>query len=200
MIDESKAVYKEKWRWSAFWQRLKKREVTSEDLDALFFRVIIPLMLPSISPIFINTEGDLGDWALRTAYIWIAPPLVAICCILSYWTMPDSQNIHRKIYGTVAPVFFGLIITGGFIGYFDFANALTGSDVPVAVSGPVVRKGHSTGRTGFNAYLTFLFEGREVTLKVPVKDYDGYNVGDIYGQTMYRGGFGYFYRWNLLKK
>lgn len=82
------------------------------------------------------------------------------------------------------------------MGYFYFANALTGSNEPVAVYGPVVKKGYSTGRTGFNAYLTFLYNGREVTLKVPSKDYKSHKIGDIYGQTMYRGGMGYFYRWN----
>ncbi|WP_214172613.1 hypothetical protein [Geoanaerobacter pelophilus] len=175
--------------------------MTEGDLDGLTFRVVIPLLLLSVVLVLqLDSEGAAGDWAIRMAYIWVAPPIVVLFCLLSYCNKRASQSIFRKAWLIVAPVLGGVLLTYGSIGYFNFANALTGSDEPVVVSGPIVKKADSSGRMGPSTYLYVHFEGREIHLSVPLKDWKSYKVGDIYSLTMYRGGFGYFYRWKLSKK
>lgn len=197
MTNEATVETKEKWSWSAFWQRLKKREVTGGDLDALFFRVVIPLLLLSVFLVLqLDSEGDAGDWAIRMAYIWVAPPVVVVCCLLSCWAKPLSPNIFGKLYSIVGSTVVGLLLAYASIGYLDLANALTGGDEPVVVSGPIVRKGDTSGRMGPRTYLYVFYEGREIHLQVPISVWKKYKIGDTYSQTMYRGGFGYFYRWN----
>ena len=99
------------------------------------------------------------------AYIWIAPILMSVMGILSYCTMPPNPGIYRKAWAVVAPIIVVLIYASGAMGYFIFANALTGSNEQILVSGPVVKKTSGYTRfTGHSHYLTIDYAGRQVCL------------------------------------
>lgn len=188
---------KEKWSWQAFRKRFKARSLTDADLDALFWWVFIPFIATTLLEGFVlYEENAAGDWAIRMSLIWITPIAISIMGVLSYHAMPPHPGIYRKIWAVVGPIVAGLICAYGAMGYFLFANALTGSQEKILVSGPVVQKTTGYTRfTGHSHYLTIGYAGRQVGFSVSKAEDDAHKIGDTYGQYMNRGGFGYFYRW-----
>lgn len=188
---------KEKRSWQAFWKRFKSRSLTGADLDALFWQVFIPFMSPTLLGGFmLYDENAAGDWSLKMSLIWFWPALVIVMGVLSYCATPKHPVIYRKIWAFVGPIIAALICAYCAGGYFLFANALTGSQEQVFVSGPVVKKTEGYTRfTGHGHYLTIEYAGRQVGFSVSKAEDDAHKIGDTYGQYMNRGGFGYFYRW-----
>lgn len=191
------AERKHKWQWSALWSRLESKTATNHDLAGLLARVMIPLLLPALAPFFLSSEGALSEWASETALFWIAPLASVACCLIACRVKPLSRHLAGKLGIVVVSVLVGLLLGYASVGYFDLANALTGSYRPVYVSGPVIAKTDATSSLTPRHYLHVVYEGREVNLHVPAKVYRSFSLGQRYGQTMYPGGFGYFYRWNF---
>ncbi|WP_183360340.1 hypothetical protein [Geomonas limicola] len=191
------AARKQKWQWSTLWSRWESKSVTTHDLAGLLVRVMVPLLLPALVPFLLTSEGALSEWATQTALFWIAPLASLACCLLCCWIKPLSRHFVGKLCTGIVSVLVGLAIAYASVGYFDLANALTGSYRPVYVSGPVIGKTDASAALVPRRYLHVVYEGREVNLHVPPTAYRSFSLGQRYGQTMYPGGFGYFYRWNF---
>jgi len=191
------AERKQKWQWSALRSRLEGKKITNRDLAGLLVRIMIPLLVPALAPFFLSSEGALSEWASQTALFWIAPLASLACCLFFCWMKPLSRHLLGKLCTVVVSVLVGLLLAYASVGYFNLANALTGSYRPVYVSGPVIGKTDASSSLVPRRYLHVVYEGREVNLHVPAKVYHSFSLGQRYGQTMYPGGFGYFYRWNF---
>ncbi len=187
----------EKWTWVGLWGRLQTRKLRSKDLDALFWRVFLPLMIPSgISGFFIDAECAMWDSGERMGLTFVAPLLLLPLGLLSYCTA-RSSGVPGKMWAVFAPVIGAVIVSLSTVGYFGWINTLSGPVEPVQVSGPIIekKKGMGTRFSGYNYVVTVRFEDRPVCLNVSKGEYDAVPLGAVYGREMRRGGFGYFYQW-----
>lgn len=187
-----------KWNPAGYWQRFRTRRLSIDDVFEVYTRGIIPLLVPSVLTLFTLTgDAAADDWsnALAMWYVW--PVYMGVFVLMAYRAESFRCSWSGKFWLLVPGLVATFLCAFVSMGYFMLANAITGDDsTPVWVHGPVIEKYHATSRgTGFNGYLTIEFEGRPVKMLVPSPDYKHYQLGDEYGQEFYRGGYGYFYRW-----
>ena len=186
-----------KWTWHGFWARLHARQLGSKDFDALTWRLLIPILLPSgLVIFFLDGECLVGDKGGEIGLMFVTPLFALIFGWLSYCTR-RSPGLVYKALAIVIPLIAAMMYGWMTLGYFSWANALVGPGDAVQVSGPVIEKtkGMGTRFSGYNYVVTVRFEDRPVCLNVSKGEYDAVPLGSVYGREMRRGGFGYFYQW-----
>lgn len=187
-----------KWTWNGFWVRLQARQLGSKDFDAMFWRVLLPLMIPAgVTVYFLDIECSINDWATSITLVWVGPIFIVLGWWLAYLSTASKCSWVWRTWAYMAPVPLGLLFAFLTNGYCAWANALTGPVEPVQISGPVIekKKGMGTRFSGYNYVVTVRFEDRPVCLNVSKDEYDVVPLGAVYGREMRRGGFGYFYQW-----
>ncbi|MFL9867535.1 hypothetical protein PQR67_25450 [Paraburkholderia fungorum] len=89
----------------------------------------------------------------------------------------------------------GVFVSGGGMGYIDFANALTsGKDVHLAAG--TIEKLEPRRRSAPRVYI---FDGQSTIPNIPITDeeYATLRPGDYYVSNLRLGGLGYYYRWRI---
>lgn len=202
MSDEEQVTVDRQWYepWSptVFWQRYQVRELTDFDVQEAYLRIVIPLLLPlMLTGLWLTGEGAAKDWAVTWAEWVMWPAYLAIYLALSYRASACRTRLKDKLWLVTKGVALTYLCAWLSMGGFLMVNALTGDgDKPVPVYGKVIDKGSEYTRVmGFGGYLTVRYQGQPVKLPVTYPEFRSHEVGDEYGQVLYRGGFGYYYRW-----
>lgn len=188
---------KPKWTWRGFWARFKSKDLDGADDDALFLRIFLPFAsFSGVAMILIDVECTADGWMKNFTSIYMWLPITVPGWILAYRTRAWRKHWGERLWLVIVPMLLGWLGTYVLVGYPMLANALLGEEQPVYVAGPVIdQKEGQTRFTGFNYYLTIMYEGRRVCLTVSQADYRSHPVGSTYGREMLRGHYGYFYQW-----
>jgi len=172
--------------------------LTSSDIDHLFKIIIIPFLMPSfLGGIAVDSESAGGDIAIKWAFSIFFVPMSVVFLLLAF-SLPRELSLPWNIFRVVAALVSAAVITYVSMGYFNFANALTGSSQPVLVSGAITEMKAESGRwIGKLHKITIRYEGREVMLTTTPQEFAQLKVGDVYSREMKLGGLGYYYTWGL---
>ena len=190
-----------KWTWADFVRRCRSRTLGRQDIDALFYRILLPWwVINGLGGLFIDVEvRPFLDLTGRYVLFTLAPLWIGLMGLLSYCAPPrKSSESFPLAWMFIWPVVVGFILAFMSVIGVVWVNALFGSQETVLVHGPVIalHKPNNTRFSGMSRDLTISFEHRLVTLSVPARDYEQIRVGDEYAVKMKRGALGYLYRWH----
>lgn len=178
------------------WERYRNHTLNRTDHDHLFRIFCLPYLVGVIVVnVFIDTEiSARSSQAFNWAVGIFSLPFFSVFILISSHSVQAGRSALTKwvvvILSALVAAFFAWL--GGY--YFFLANAITGSRVPVMVSGPVVEMKISSGRwAGTRRNVTIRFEERNIAFFLAAEEYSRVREGDIYGRPMMLGGLGYYY-------
>lgn len=185
----------------AFFQRYHERSLTSEDQDKIFwFLFIIPYGLLSFGGmVLIDAEhGSISNVVFKLAVeVFFLPWFIFIWAIAAH-SLPKKPSIQIKVFRLVIAVVYALVAALAGAGYFNLTNALTGSNQPVLVSGPITEMKAESGRWAGKLHnITVRYGDRDVMLTVTPQEFAQLKTGEMYSREMKLGGLGYYYTWGL---
>lgn len=185
----------------AFLKRYRERSLTMDDLlgDRIFWQVAVPSLAPSfIGMIAIDSETAGGDVALKWAFgIFFVPMFIGLLVLASH-ALPKKPSLVIKLLRVVGALIFSAAFSYASMGYLNIANALTGSNQPVLVSGPITEMKAESGRWAGKLHdITVRYGDRDVMLTVTPQEFARLKIGEVYSREMKLGGLGYYYTWGL---
>lgn len=186
------------WTWADFIKRFKKKRLGFVDIDPLWIRVALPLLVVSGgAPLLIDSESDLFSTqpSKLTAIIFLFFSL-AIHGALSAHAKWPRASLVSSVWMIVWPIILGVIHAGFGLGFILWINALAGEQNKIILTGPIIEKNTGGGRhTGKDYFLTVKSTNRLVKLAVSAEDYKNYPIGPVYSKEMIYGGLGIYYSW-----
>jgi hypothetical protein len=175
-----------------------------EDAERIIF-VLLALIAPSAAALLLIKAEPAENWnAFGVIALNVALVFGPVFYGLAFCALPPRARLPWKILALVWPLVASAAMGCLSIGYFDWANVLTGSQQEVLVAGRVRAtsfrgmdtRGKTSYRTGHTTYLvTIEFQDKPKELFINREEYLKLKAGDYYGRSMQRGGLGYYYEW-----
>lgn len=186
------------WTWADFIKRYKEKRLGFVDIDPLWIRVALPLLVVSGGGVLlIDSESDLFSTppSKLTAIIFLIFSLI-IHGVLSAHAKWPRASLISSVWMIVWPVILGVIHAGYGLGFILWINALIGEQNKIILTGPVIEKKIGGGRyTGKDYFITVKYTNRSVKLAVTAEDYKAHPLGTLYSREMVYGGLGIYYWW-----
>lgn len=189
-----------------FYENCMNKSLKLKDVTRIIFVLLIFLLPSWLGLVIIVPETAASEDAIGLALKYIGIPFGAFFYFIAYCAHSQNTSFFGKIVAWLWPLPAAATMAFFSIGYILLANAFTGSQQSVTVSGPVLstrftgvdtrgRDIYVSGRTTY--YLTVEFRGRAKELYITRDEFLTLKIGDFYSRKMKLGGLGYYYSWRV---